>query len=118
MPLTFEALPSLQIGCHFRFPPGATPENLTALRRFAIALIKRREKSVAATIRKLRMNSRLLLDYLCMTADTRRPARLRLSAHRSKNQLAGRHPACRIGDLRLLPGSVLQSLFEIALTRF
>ena len=80
VPLTFEALPSLQIGCQFRFPPSATPENLTAFRRFVIALIKRHEKSVATTTRKLRMNSRLLLDYLCMTANTRRPARLRLSA--------------------------------------
>ena len=52
------------------------PENLTALRRFAIALIRRHSKKIAAMTRKLKCNTRLLLDYLGLTENTRRRRRV------------------------------------------
>ena len=48
------------------------PENLSALRRFAIAVIKRHSTRVAATMRKLRSNVRMVLDYLGLSGNTRR----------------------------------------------
>lgn len=58
--------------CRIRTGHGA--ENMTALRRLAIAIIRRRQSAVAPTLRKLRSDSRLLLDYLGLTANTRRKA--------------------------------------------
>ncbi len=55
---------------------GHGPENMTRLRRFAIGLIKsKRPDSVAATIRKLARNTRIVFDYLRMTdnANSRTP---------------------------------------------
>ena len=50
---------------------GHGPENLTRLRRFAIGLIKSKTRdSVAATIRKLARNTRIVLDYLRMTGNS------------------------------------------------
>lgn len=47
---------------------GHGPENITRLRRFAIGLIKsKNSNSVAASIRKLSRNVRLVFDYLRMT---------------------------------------------------
>ena len=58
-----------------RIRTGHGPQNMTRLRRFAIAVIKTHGKPVAATVRKLHRTPRLLLDYLKMTANTRpRPA--------------------------------------------
>ena len=58
-----------------RIRTGHGPQNMTRLRRFAIAVIKTHAKPVAATMRKLHRTPRLLLDYLKMTANTRpRPA--------------------------------------------
>ena len=51
---------------------GYGPENMTCLRRFAISTIKSiSNKSVAETIRKLSTNTRMVLDYLKMTANTK-----------------------------------------------
>ena len=55
-----------------RATKGYGPENMTALRRLAIAIIRRHQQFVAPTLRKLRSNSRMLLDYLGLTANTRR----------------------------------------------
>lgn len=50
---------------------GHGPENLTRLRRFAIGLIKSKTRdSVAATIRKLARNTRIVFDYLRMTGNS------------------------------------------------
>ena len=54
-----------------RIRTGHGPENMTRLRRFAIAVIKTHAKPVTATLRKLHRSPRLLLDYLKMTANTR-----------------------------------------------
>ena len=51
---------------------GHWPENVSALRRFAITVIRRYRKQVAPTLRKLRGNARMLLDYLLLTKNTRR----------------------------------------------
>ncbi len=51
---------------------GHGPENVSALRRFAIAVIRRYRKPVAPTMRELHGNARLLLDYLRLTKNTRR----------------------------------------------
>lgn len=56
--------------CRIRTGYGA--ENMTALRRLAIAIIRRHQRAVAPTLRKLRSDSRTLLDYLGLTANTRR----------------------------------------------
>jgi hypothetical protein len=56
-------------------PPstGHGPENLTALRRFAIGIIKSKSRdTVAATIQRLARNIRLVFDYLRMTDNSRR----------------------------------------------
>ena len=47
---------------------GHGPQNMTRLRRFAIGLIKSKSRdSVAATIRRLARNPRIVFDYLRMT---------------------------------------------------
>jgi len=53
-----------------RIRTGHGPENTTRPRRFAIGLIKTRNQSVAATIRKLNRSPRLVFDYLKMTGNT------------------------------------------------
>ena len=55
-----------------RIPTGHGPENVSALRRFAVAVIRRYRKLVAPTTRELSGNPRLLLDYLRLTKNTRR----------------------------------------------
>ena len=58
---------------------GLGPENITALRRFAIGIIKSKARdSVSATIQRLARNVRLVFDYLRMTANTQP----RSAAHR------------------------------------
>ena len=49
---------------------GHGPQNLTALRRFAIGLIHGRGLAVAETMRRLARNPRRVLDLLKMTANT------------------------------------------------
>jgi predicted transposase YbfD/YdcC len=50
--------------------------NITALRRFAIAVIKARSRdSVSATLQRLARNVRLVFDYLCITESSRRRVR-------------------------------------------
>jgi predicted transposase YbfD/YdcC len=54
-----------------RIRTGHGPENITRLRRFAISVIKsKRVKSVAQTMRQLNKNTRLVFDYLRMTANS------------------------------------------------
>ena len=68
-----------------RIRVGHGPENMTRLRRFAVGLLKRkirekakekgtgrskRKTSVAQKMRQLMGNTRLVLDYLCMTGNT------------------------------------------------
>ena len=55
-----------------RIRTGHEPENISALRRVAIAVIRPYRKLVAPTIRELRSNRRLLLDFLRLTKNTRR----------------------------------------------
>jgi predicted transposase YbfD/YdcC len=51
---------------------GHGPENITALRRFAIGAIKSKSRdTVAATIQRLARNVRLVFDYLRMTDNSR-----------------------------------------------
>ena len=53
---------------------GHGPENITALRRFAIGILKARSQdTVSATIQRLARNTRLLFDYLRMTRNSQRP---------------------------------------------
>ena len=62
---------------------GVGPENVTRLRRFAVGLIKAvSSDSVAATLRRLHRNPRLVFDYLRMTENStgRRTQRGRLAA--------------------------------------
>lgn len=56
---------------------GHGPENMTALRRFAIGLIKANSNdTVAATIQRLARNTRLVFDYLRLTENSKpRPAK-------------------------------------------
>ena len=55
-----------------RIRAGHGPENVTRLRRFAIGLIKSKGvKNVAQKIRQLNKNTRLVFDYLRMTANSR-----------------------------------------------
>ena len=49
---------------------GHGPSNTTALRRFAIGLIKQRKLPVAETLRRLARNPRQVLDFLKLTANT------------------------------------------------
>ena len=54
-----------------RIRTGYGPENVTRLRRFAIGLIKSKGvKNVAQKIRQLNKNTRLVFDYLRMTANS------------------------------------------------
>lgn len=54
-----------------RIRTGYGPENVTRLRRFAIGLIKSKgAKSVAQKMRHLNKNTRLVFDYLRMTANS------------------------------------------------
>jgi predicted transposase YbfD/YdcC len=73
---------SIENGCHYvldwnwdedrcTLRKGHGPENLTALRRFAIGVIKSKTKdSVASTIQRLARNVRLVFDYLSMTENS------------------------------------------------
>ena len=74
---------SIENSCHYildwnfdedrcRIRTGYGPENVTRLRRFAIGLIKSKgAKNVAQKIRQLNKNTRLVFDYLRMTANSR-----------------------------------------------
>jgi predicted transposase YbfD/YdcC len=74
---------AIENGCHYildwnwdedrcTIRTGHGPENLTALRRFAIGIIKSRtQESVATTLQRLARNVRLVFDYLRMTANSR-----------------------------------------------
>ena len=54
-----------------RIRTGYGPENMTRLRRFAIGLIKSKGvKNVAQKMRQLNKNTRLVFDYLRMTANS------------------------------------------------
>ena len=53
-----------------RIRTGHGPENTSRLRRFAIGLIRAHSHSVAATLRKLQRNTRLVFDYLKLTRNT------------------------------------------------
>lgn len=73
---------SIENGCHYVLDwnwdedrclirTGHGPENLSALRRFAIGLIQSKTKdTVASTIQRLARNVRLVFDYLCMTKNS------------------------------------------------
>ena len=73
---------SIENGCHYVLDwnwdedrclirTGHGPENLSALRRFAIGVIQSKTKdSVASTIQRLTRNVRLVFDYLCMTKNS------------------------------------------------
>lgn len=75
---------SIENGCHWvldwtwdedrsTIRAGHGPQNTSRLRRFAIGLIRSRTKEgVAPTIRRLMQNTRLLFDYLGMTANSQR----------------------------------------------
>ena len=55
-----------------RIRTGYGPENMTRLRRFAISVIKSNGvRSVAQKMRQLNRNTRLVFDYLRMTANSR-----------------------------------------------
>jgi predicted transposase YbfD/YdcC len=74
---------TIENGCHYildwnwdedrcTLRTGHGPENLTALRRFAIGAIKAKSRdTVAATIQRLARNVRLVFDYLRMTDNSR-----------------------------------------------
>ena len=74
---------TLENGCHYildwnwdedrcTLRTGHGPENITALRRFAIGAIKAKSRdTVAATIQRLARNVRLVFDYLRMTDNSR-----------------------------------------------
>ena len=53
-----------------RIRTGHGPENTSRLRRFAIGLIRTHSHSVAAALRKLQRNTRLVFDYLKLTRNT------------------------------------------------
>ncbi len=73
---------SIENSCHYiidwnydedrcRIRTGHGPENITSLRRFAIGLIKSKGiKNVAQKMRQLNRNTRLVFDYLRMTANS------------------------------------------------
>lgn len=75
---------TIENGCHYildwnwdedrgTIRTGHGPENITALRRFAIGAIKAKSRdTVAATIQRLARNVRLVFDYLRMTDNSRR----------------------------------------------
>ena len=58
-----------------RIRTGHGPENTSRLRRFAIGLIRSHSQSVAAALRKLQRNTRLVSDYLKLTRNTLHPPR-------------------------------------------
>ena len=74
---------SVENGCHYildwnwdedrcTIRTGHGPENITALRRFAIGAIRSKSRdTVAATIQRLARNVRLVFDYLRMTDNSR-----------------------------------------------
>jgi hypothetical protein len=74
---------TIENGCHYildwnwdedrgTIRTGHGPENITALRRFAIGAIKAKSRdTVAATIQRLARNVRLVFDYLRMTDNSR-----------------------------------------------
>jgi predicted transposase YbfD/YdcC len=78
---------TVENGCHYTLDwnwdedrctirTGHGPENVTALRRFAIGAIKAKSHdTVAATIQRLARNVRLVFDYLRMTENSRRRPR-------------------------------------------
>lgn len=80
---------SIENGCHYildwnwdedrcTIRTGHGPQNITALRRFAIGAIKSKSRdTVAATIQRLARNVRLVFDYLRMTENSRRASRSR-----------------------------------------
>lgn len=73
---------SIENSCHYiidwnydedrsRIRIGHGPENMTRLRRFAVGLIKSKGgNSVAAKMRQLTLNTRLVFDYLKMTRNS------------------------------------------------
>lgn len=73
---------AIENGCHWvldwnwdedrsHIRTGYGPQNITRLRRFAISVIRTKSRdSVAATLRKLHRNVRLVFDYLCMTQNS------------------------------------------------
>ena len=75
---------SVENGCHYLLDwnwdedrctlrTGHGPLNITALRRFAIGVIRSKSRdTVAATIQRLARNVRLVFDYLRMTENSRR----------------------------------------------
>ena len=75
---------TIENGCHYildwnwdedrcTLRTGHGPENITALRRFAIGAIRSKSRdTVAATIQRLARNVRLVFDYLRMTDNSRR----------------------------------------------
>ena len=80
---------AIENGCHYLLDwnwdedrctirSGHGPENITALRRFAIGILKSNARdSGTATIQRLARNVRLVFDYLRMTNNSRsRPLRL------------------------------------------
>jgi len=84
---------SVENGCHYildwnwdedrsTLRTGHGPENITALRRLAIGVIRSKSRdTVAATIQRLARNVRLVFDYLRMTGNTRyRPPSLQAQA--------------------------------------
>ncbi len=84
---------TIENGCHYildwnwdedrcTLRTGHGPENITALRRFAIGAIKSKSRdTVAATIQRLARNIRLVFDYLRMTDNSRyRPQPLQAQA--------------------------------------
>jgi len=84
---------TIENGCHYildwnwdedrsTLRTGHGPENITALRRFAIGAIRSKSRdTVAATIQRLARNVRLVFDYLRMTDNSRyRPPSLQPSA--------------------------------------
>jgi predicted transposase YbfD/YdcC len=84
---------SIENGCHYildwnwdedrgTLRTGHGPENMTALRRFAIGVIRSKSRdTIAATIQRLARNVRLVFDYLRMTDNSRyRPPSLQAQA--------------------------------------
>ena len=84
---------TIENGCHYvldwnwdedrcTLRAGHGPENMTALRRFAIGVIRSKSRDTgAATIQRLARNVRLVFDYLRMTDNSRyRPPALQAQA--------------------------------------
>ena len=59
-----------------RIRSGYGPENVSRLRRFAVALIRSKPgRRVAETLRRLNRNVRTVFDYLLMSENSRHPSR-------------------------------------------